>query len=705
MHPLACLSSAEMTEIAALKASLRDEVIAWLKALGELNAATPWGGRVAAAETIAARFGVSLGTVYRKAAAFEAQGWRGLVPGNTKAGGAGKSQAFKDWVTALFITHQRDMTGETVAKAVLDQWSLWHRTGDPRHAIPGFTAPPAPGRKGYPAGFSAKQLKRYRPDSYAARLARQGEKAASCFLPSILRTRVGTAFGQVVFFDDQDYDCKVVAPGHSGRALRPQGFNCLDYHSGAFLDWTMRLRWWDAGTEKYRTLTQVEFVWFVVNYLTEWGYRADETGTVLVMEHGTASGFSNQSLTTAGGCHDFDSALAMATGGKVAVERSGLFNSPVFAGMLFRPQSAGNFRFKSPLEGMFNLVRNRMAALPGPTGLSAAMKPEEQYGLDKYCETLLKVWDRLDDAHRQLLQFPVYQLHELARVTDLIYRGINARTDHALEGWQALGYVAPQLRLDPEGPWRTLDEVRTLPPQTQQLALSLLDQPGFCRNIALPPAAIVAARRAELTKLPPAAVPLLIPMEWAKRAKVKANRTIVIQDQLCGPEAFTYTARIETRHGAETLRPDLSVLAYFNPHRPDTLALCDMDGRYIGTIAATSRAPFLDREAIELRLGERAALKADLDAPVRAALAGTMDERQAMRDTNARLRDGLPVTSEERSTAAAAVRTDRSAAAFGRAAVKAAPARTAPQETEPDEDWSDTLPTQPNNQPTAIESW
>lgn len=651
MLPLATLTAPEIDDFSKLRKDTQRKIQDWIRCLDELGAGSRWGNRVNIAMEIAARMGCSLGTVYRKADAYAAAGWRGLIPGNSADGGKGKSQAFKDWVAALYLAHQRDTSGAEVARVVIAQWSLWRRTGDPRHAIPGFSSPPAPGRKGYPDGFSAKQLSRYRPDVYSQRLARQGAKSASVFLPSILRTRVGTRFGQVVFFDDQDYDVKVVAPGLSQRTLRPQGFNCLDYHSGAFLDWTMRLRWWDSANEKYRTLTQQEFVWFVVNYLTTWGYRNDDAGTVLVMEHGTASGYSNKDLSTTGGHHDFDSALAFASGGHIRTDRSGLFNSPVFAGMLFRPQSAGNFRFKSPLEGMFNLVRNRMAMLPGPTGLSASMKPEEQYGLDKYCESLLKLWEKLDDEHRAMVAFPLYQPHELARVTDAVYRTINGRTEHALEGWRDLGYIAPQIRLDPDAPWRTLDEVRALPHQTQQLALSLLDQPGFCRNVALPPAAIVDRHRSELSKLPPSAIPLLVPVEWAKRVKVKPNRTIVIQDQLCGPEAFTYTARIVTRNGAETLRPDLELLAYFNPQRPDVLALCDMDGRYIGTINATTRAPFLDREAIELRLGERAALKADLDAPARAAMAGTIAARQSMRDTNERLAAGRAVTPEERAAA------------------------------------------------------
>jgi hypothetical protein len=145
------------------------------------------------------------------------------------------------------------------------------------------------------------------------------------------------------------------------------------------------------------------------------------------------------------------------------------------------------------------------------------------------------------------------------------------------------------------------------------------------------------SHRKELTKLADSAVPLLIPAEWAKIVRVKSNRTIVIQDKLCGDEPFTYTARIVTKHGAEMLRPDLEVLAYFNPIAPEKLCLCDMNGSYIGTLNATNRIAFTDHETMLERLGERSAIKADLEAPVRAAMASTMQDRMEMKAHNDRL--------------------------------------------------------------------
>jgi len=589
-------------------------------------------------------------TVYRKLKAFKERGWHGLVNDAKCPGLRGLPQAFKDYVSAIYLHHQRDTSGKEVHRVICSQWSLWKRTLDSRHAIPGFDTPPPAGPKGYPPGFSPKNLSRFCPDQHALRLIRQGPKSASQFLPSILKTRVGTKFGQVVFWDDQDYDNKIVAPGMSQKAMRPQGFNCIDYFSASFLDYCIRMRYLDVETDTLKSLTQRDFCWFVVTYLQRHGFRNDEDGTIFVMEHGTASGYNNAKLTTTAGLHNFDEALSFATGGKVTVERSGLFNQPAFAGMLFRPQSTGNFRFKSPLEGMFNLVRNYSSGIVGQIGLNARSHgPEENYGLDKYTESLLKIHATLDAEKQELLRFPFLKIDQFGQIMHSVYHAIDSRTDHVIEGWERLGHTVPLIRFAPtdDAPWLTQADLAKLPARTQELALSLLDQPGYMMTAKLSPAQVAMAHRHELTKLADSAVPLLIPVEWAKAVRVKSDRTIVIKDKLCGDEPFTYTARIVTRHGAEVLRPDLEVLAYFNPISPEKLCLCDMNGSYIGTLNATTRVAFTDHETMLERLGERAAIKSELEAPTRAAMASTMDQRMEMKAHNDRIAKDLPITDEE----------------------------------------------------------
>jgi hypothetical protein len=596
----------------------------------------------------AADLEVSVPSINRYVRSFESGGWSALCD-QRGCNIEGVPDAFKDFIRQLHLQCQRSTTGREVHRMLIERWRLWKKTGESKHAIPGYDTPPAAGPKGYPQGWSEDNILRFRPDSYALTLSRQGGKHAAGYLFSILKTRVGMRFGQVVFFDDQDYDVKVAPRGMSQRAIRPQGFNCLDYLSGCFMHHAIRLRWWDKESEQYRTLTQADFTWFVVSYLQKHGYRRDSHGTTFVFEHGTATGYNNKSLATFGGCCNFDEALAAVSHGCIRVERSGLFNQPAFAGLLFRPQSSGNPRFKSPLESMFNLVRNRMAALPGAIGRNRDLKPEEQYGQDLYTGQMLKLWDRLDQRHRDMIRFPMLTAEEFGEVADTLYQAINSRDDHGLEGWEKLGFVAPQFRFTPDerSPWLTRAEVMELPDDARLALLSRMDSPGYVRPHKLSPIEVARQCAGELTKLPDSAIPLLIPRQWAREAVVKPDRTIAIKDQLLGPEAFSYVCRIEDKDGARVLKPGTKLLCYLNPFAPERLVICREDGAFMGTLFERTRAGFMDQDAILDQLKERAEMKADLDTGVRPHLQGLMDQRAEMKRVNDRLAKGQPVLPDE----------------------------------------------------------
>ncbi len=591
---------------------------------------------------------VSVPTVNRFAREFRSGGWKALCDGRGKNVQA-KPEAFRAFVRSMHLQCQRSTTGREVHRMLIERWQAWKRTSEAKFAIPGYEVPPPAGPKGYPVGWSEDSILRMRPDPYALSVARQGSKSAAGFLPNILKTRVGVRFGQVVFFDDQDYDAKVAPRGVQQRAIRPQGFNCLDYLSGCFMDHAIRLRWWDKEGEQYRTLTQQDFTWFVVGYLQKHGYRRDGSGTTFVFEHGSATGFNNRNLATFGGYTNFDEALAAVSHGCIRVDRSGLFNQPAFAGLLFRPQSSGNANFKAPLESMFNLVRNRMAALPGATGRNRDLKPAEQYGLDLYTGQMLKLYDQLDERHREAIRFPMMTPEEFGDVARTVYQAINARTDHGLEGWEKLGFLAPQFRFTPDerSPWLSREEVALLPDGSRLALLANTETPGHVRTWKLSPADVARQCARELTKLPDHMIPLLIPVQWARPATVKSDRTVAITDQLLGPEAFTYVCRIEGPDGAHVLKPGLKVLCYLNPFNPERLVICQEDGSYLGTLNQMTRAGFMDQAAILDQLKERAEMKADMDTAVRPHLEGVMRERAEMKRVNERLANGKPVLPEE----------------------------------------------------------
>jgi hypothetical protein len=593
--------------------------------------------------------GVSVPTVNRFVRAFSDLGWKGLIDQRGKNVRSGRPPEFDAWIKTQHLQCQRATTGREVWRMAIERWTLWKTTGDPKHALPGYDEPPPAEATGYPLGWSEDSLVRLRPDGYALTVARQGAKKAAAYLPSILKTRVGCKFGAVVFMDDTWHDLKIAPRGYGQKAIRPLEFSALEYLSGCFLQNSIQFRWWDVAADQYRSQNNESFVWHAITYLQRHGYRRDSTGTCIVMEHGSACGYNNRNLSTAGGFSNFDDALAAVSHGCIRVLRSGLDNQPAFAGLLFRPQSSGNPNAKAALESLYNLVRNRMAGLPGATGLDRDMKPAESYGSDIYVAQLLKLWDRLDERHRELIRFPVLTAGQFGEVAARVYEAINARTDHALQGWEECGFVAPQLRFTPDerSRWLTQAEIMDLPEASRAALLANMEKPGHVRTARLSPAEVARQLAGELTKLPDHAIPLLIPMQWARPATVRSDRTIAIQDQMLGPEPYQYLCRIEGAHGATVLNPGMKLLCYLNPFAPARLVICREDGAFIGTLYQMTRAGFSDQAAILDQLKTRAAMKADMDTAVRPHLAGLIEERAEMKRVNDRLANGKPVLPED----------------------------------------------------------
>jgi hypothetical protein len=174
-----------------------------------------------------------------------------------------------------------------------------------------------------------------------------------------------------------------------------------------------------------------------------------------------------------------------------------------------------------------------------------------------------------------------------------------------------------------------------------------MEKPGHVRTARLSPAEVARQFGGDLTRLPDAVIPLLVPLQWARPATVRSDRTIAIQDQMLGPEAFQYVCRIEGSHGATVLNPGMKLLCYLNPFAPARLVVCREDGAFIGTLHQMTRAGFTDQDAILDQLKTRAAMKADMDTAVRPHLAGLIEDRKEMKRVNDRLAAGKPVLPED----------------------------------------------------------
>jgi hypothetical protein len=600
----------------------------------------PRGQKGGVVATIARARQVSEQAVLNWQTIYNKFGAAGLVDGR-RAASKNRStlpEVTKAWITAEILRMKRNDGVMEVRRLALAQWRVWRRQGDPKHAIPGYLNPPRDCGKGYPAGWSYENFRRCQPENYQKAIARQGRINGDRLLPSILGTRVGTRYLEVVYFDDQQYDHLITAAGHN-RPMVPLGFNAIDKLTAYAFQPHIRLRWRDEANEQYKHLTMREFVWYAITRLCAEGYRTDEVGTTYVKEHGTANTWSNQSFRTPLGFHSFEDAAKSLFNGCVRLDDSGLYNKAVFAEMLHGPQSAGNPRFKAPIESFFHLVRTYHLALPGQTGRNIDEAPEENYGLVNYEARMIKLAADLPPNLAQAIRSELYTAQEYAYFAHLAYGALNERDDHNLQGWADCGFVSPKWKWaeDPPEIWRDREELASLPPHLIEHANHQASlNPSLRRSFKMRPADAMRAvcNDPAIRRMRPEDAVLLVPMEWAQPVKIRSKREIHISDPLLSTEELIYFTEITNQHGrTEYLSPGDNVLAYVNPFDLDRLLICDQQGTYIGSVVRSVRVG-RDRETLELMFRERARMANNLEGPVRAAMAPLAAQRKDIKANN-----------------------------------------------------------------------
>lgn len=505
---------------------------------------------------------------------------------------------------------------------------MYHR-GEPA----GLEWPAVHPSTGIPRGCTYRNLLRAaKPSDYELTLARVGRSAASAMLPKVLSTRAGLRVGQMFVCDDQEYDVYVGDIGVNRQLTRPAGFNtlCLASACEILQSYKRIVVNKDGGKQKLR---QVDYQWHLVSLLTTIGYRED-TGTIIAGEHGTANAGS-----------EFMERVRLATGGHVSFDASGIHGEQV-AG-LFRGQPRGNPRYKAARESWFNLLRNEMGALPGPTGLDRHHAPEENYGLLKYSRDLLDAITARPDL-AEALQFPVLRWPQFVALVDAIVRRINQRTDHELEGWGDRVAQEWRLTLD-QNSWLPSSQLLALAAPAREVAHALIQStPGLWRTRKLAPLEVYEAGRGELTRVEGAMVPVLLGKEAALPVTVTVDHQLVIQDVDIEADPMWFDAELTN---GRLLGQRQEVLAYLNPFLPQSLEICDLDGRWLGTAPRAARISKLDTEALQHRYGKVRRLEQKLLAPVAARGAALARERVAMHERNAALLSGEPITAAEKQEA------------------------------------------------------
>ncbi len=606
------IPSGDLGEFAACKDEVRADVRRWLGVLSRV-AAAPKGQGKRVMEAEARLAGTSYGSVRAKWYDYQESGdWRRLV--NRAKQGA--TNGDRGNLSATLIAHFADLCllNQRVASAAYEKLIEDYRAGV---VIPGHgswrdhyphrrVCPPE-----LPAGWSKRTFYRHAPEreSFLSLAARQGRSAASVMRLKVHTTRVGLAIGQEYQIDDQEYDVPVnfLAPAaRQGRAMRPLGLDGLELLSAVQLLNGYLPTLWNAKAEKKEKPLERYVPWFLLGMLSIGGIN-EETGTRVTCEHGTAA--VRETL---------EKALFDHTGGKVRILRGGIDRKPAYAG-LFDSRGRGNFRVKATLEGSRNLLRNKMAdalLFPGATGLSRDRAPEELQGRERHNERLLAaaVGAGMRDDVAELLVLPFLEWSQFVALTTELYRVINTRTDHAMEGWAECKFMVNEWRPAREFPWQPMDTLLKMPDDAQAACRALIATDEALRNSRrMNPQEVWERGRGILRPLPDAMVPLLLPPDgtFGVERELDDEDCFTWTDSAMSTRPYRYLARIGGR-----LLPRDKYLTYCNPFAPGKLIVCDAKGRFVGACPAYDVASRADAEAVQRQMGLERKIEREKLAPL-----------------------------------------------------------------------------------------
>lgn len=593
-------------EFCELPESVREEVRRMLRYSRHIHVAKKKSQAVRwIASQHAGQRGYSVQSIWRKYYALVNSGdWRAIIDRAKSQSSVVSGQlpvAFLEFWRRLCENNQR-----VCSQAYRELIAIW-RTGfdsakNRYTSIPGYAEwPNAAVETGVPPGWGERNLYRHRPSDFHLSLSRQGRAAASGHRLKMYRTRKGLRIGEFIQFDDHEYNVKVNFPGQF-KAMRPRGFTAMDVLSSFPVAKSFKPTLWDLEEEKKCALTEKDFAWFVIHVLCEVGYRADDAGTALCVEWGTAAIRSQ-----------LEQRISDATGGRVRVERGGKFGTEgkgrLHVNGQFQGQPKGNFRFKGLIESFWNIIDNYLAGIPGQVGKDRDHSPEQLYGAERYNDKLLKLESVVSGQLSVGFKKPFYSWEEFLTAALACYQAIEDATDHECEGWEKCGFVAKEWRLSESMPWMGFEKLLALPDAERSIAEALI-----MRSEALHRVRRFSRREAfekgrhELAKLPPFHWPALMGIENAvgQGDALRVSQGVIeFQDSNIDSEPLRFIAMDE--HG-RTLTD--KYVGFVNPFNTSVLVACDAKLRVKAICPLAEASCHNDVDGIRHQMGRARSLEA-----------------------------------------------------------------------------------------------
>ena len=554
--------------------------------------------RTKACNEIALESGKSFNTIYQTWQKYEASGdWRKLLDKRLTSEfwkrDDSKRIGLPDGLVRVWKTlcEENQRAFKPAHRTLIMRLQRW-RSGDQTAAIDGYIRPPAnaPGSD-YPHGWTLSNLLQYKPTDVETTAARHGRSAAMALLPGVHTTRVGTYPFREIQFDDMWHDFEVNAPRQK-KACRLLEFNCADHCTNYIFRPGLKPRLVNQDDGRRKQLDSRDFHLYLVNWLMDFGVHPD--GTILNLENGTAN------VTRA-----FEEKLLFLFDGRLTIIRSGMSGAPAFPGA-YRERAKGNFRVKAIKEGAGKMIHNQLAGLIGQVGMHRDNEPASHAGRSQENEALLLLQAAVP-ALAGKLRMGILDLGEAVYAVNEAYQMLNDRHDHAIEGWEEMGWVINQFRATPEiGGWIAMDDLlpRLDADQQQLVHLQMQINPDIRRRHWLSPAEALQPHVSRLIKPPHDAVPHLLGDEYAATHTVSGGKIMFTRPEF--PGRLRYPAVYQDCDGfRRRVDNGTEVLTHFNPWKPEYLYLSDPSSRrFLGRVKLDTSITRGDVDAIHHRYGK-----------------------------------------------------------------------------------------------------
>jgi hypothetical protein len=532
-----------------------------------------------------------------------------------------------------------------------------------RKTIPGYET--WPGWPQIPAGWSDRNLYRIvQQETNRARLVsiRVGTSSkTNPFLPTVLTTRVGLWPGAVIQLDDVWHD-NYVTVGKKREVCRVLELGALDLFSACRFHFGAKPRR-RRENGSWETIGGADMRMFIAGMFHRYGYSPQ--GTMLMSEHNTAKV-----------SEDIARLLYDATGGLIRVDYQPIEGKQAALCGFWNGSEGGNFRAKACLESTHNLIHNDLAALSMQTGSpsSGITGPVTTDRIVSYIQRVMR--DVLAKVpHRaELLRLPALDFHHqfYPFLVDYYEFGLNARTDHDLEGWAALGHIVNEYTTIPGSGQFFTEDIFLKLPAPSQLAIreaARQEPAAWSRRRNLSPMEVFE-RRPQFNFLPPSVLCDIIGQDLAREVTARKG-FIEFSDREIAPDPLIYQARYVTgpKAGQEIRHGEKVRLCIF-PFDDRTAIATDAAGRFLGELALYKRVLPIDPTAFNTTAcfdarpdihsaefkratGEKHSRIAEILEPDRILHREEVAEARELREHNRRVISNEPITEAERRTAGA----------------------------------------------------